>query len=54
MTPTLAHRHFGPTYKWMLWGDDDTLFLMPPILRELEKLDPEQPWVFNGEALPAT
>lgn len=51
MTPTLAHRHYtavGQAYKWMLWGDDDTLFLMPAILKALEGIDPEQPWVFSG------
>mgnify|MGYP001807589957 CR=1 FL=1 len=28
VTPFLAHKHFGETYKWMLYGDDDTLFYM--------------------------
>ena len=56
MTPTLAHRHFtaaGQAYKWLMWGDDDTLFLMPPILKALENIDPEQPWVFSGEQVSA-
>lgn len=26
--PFMAHRHYGPTYKWMLLGDDDTLWFM--------------------------
>lgn len=28
MTPFMAHKQFGDTYKWMLYGDDDTLFFM--------------------------
>lgn len=26
VTPILAHAHYGNTYKWMLYGDDDTIF----------------------------
>ncbi|GFR42726.1 hypothetical protein Agub_g3644 [Astrephomene gubernaculifera] len=42
-TPFLAHRHFGDTYKWMLYGDDDTIFYMTGVLKLLSQFDPEQP-----------
>eukprot|EP00198_Chlamydomonas_reinhardtii_P009698 XP_001699035.1 predicted protein [Chlamydomonas reinhardtii] len=43
VTPFLAHKHFGETYKWMLYGDDDTLFYMSGVIKLLEQFDPEQP-----------
>ncbi|GIL52680.1 hypothetical protein Vafri_8499 [Volvox africanus] len=43
MAPFLAHQYFGETYKWMLYGDDDTLFYMPAVKRLLAHLDPELP-----------
>ncbi|GLI68037.1 hypothetical protein VaNZ11_012360 [Volvox africanus] len=43
MAPFLAHQYFGETYKWMLYGDDDTLFYMPAVKRMLAHLDPELP-----------
>lgn len=24
-------RHYGETYKWLLYGDDDTIFYMPAV-----------------------
>ncbi|GLC47874.1 hypothetical protein PLESTB_000035100 [Pleodorina starrii] len=43
MAPFLAHEHFGESYKWMLYGDDDTVFYMPAVKRLLAHLDPELP-----------
>ncbi|GLI65997.1 hypothetical protein VaNZ11_009692 [Volvox africanus] len=43
VTPFLAHMHFGDTYKWMLYGDDDTIFYMTGLLKLLSNFDPEQP-----------
>ena len=46
LTPFMAHAHFLRTshqYKWMLYGDDDTLFFMPNVLRLLERLDHRVP-----------
>ncbi|GIL79838.1 hypothetical protein Vretimale_12458 [Volvox reticuliferus] len=43
MAPFLAHQYFGESYKWMLYGDDDTLFYMPAVKRLLAHLDPELP-----------
>ena len=42
ITPFLAHSYLVNTsrpYKWMLYGDDDTLFFIPNVLRLLEGLD---------------
>ncbi len=46
ITPMLAHAHFtqkGRDYKWMLYGDDDTLFYIPNAIKLLERLDPSVP-----------
>ncbi|GIL93811.1 hypothetical protein Vretimale_188 [Volvox reticuliferus] len=43
VTPFLAHLHFGDKYKWMLYGDDDTIFYMTGVLKLLANFDPEQP-----------
>ncbi|GLI68035.1 hypothetical protein VaNZ11_012358 [Volvox africanus] len=43
VAPFAAHRHFGETYKWMLYGDDDTLFFMEPVKRMLASFDPSLP-----------
>ncbi|PNH04608.1 hypothetical protein TSOC_009208 [Tetrabaena socialis] len=47
MAPFMAHEYFGETYKWMLYGDDDTIFYMPAIKRLLAHLDPEMPLVLS-------
>ncbi|GLI67989.1 hypothetical protein VaNZ11_012203 [Volvox africanus] len=41
--PFAAHRHFGKTYKWMLYGDDDTVFFMDAVKQLVANLDPELP-----------
>ncbi|KXZ55598.1 hypothetical protein GPECTOR_2g1148 [Gonium pectorale] len=43
MAPFLAHEAYGETYKWVLYGDDDTVFYMPAVRSLLAHLDPEQP-----------
>ncbi|KAG2491057.1 hypothetical protein HYH03_010503 [Edaphochlamys debaryana] len=59
VTPFLAHKHFGETYKWMLYGDDDTLFYMPGVLKLLAHFDPNQPlaitdnlWYYSAHPTP--
>lgn len=39
-----AFRHFGETYKWMFFGDDDTVFFLANAKRMLQRFDPELPW----------
>lgn len=33
--PFAAYKHYGDTFKWMLYGDDDTLFYMPGDMQAL-------------------
>ncbi|GIL79929.1 hypothetical protein Vretifemale_9167 [Volvox reticuliferus] len=43
VAPFAAHRHFGKTYKWMLYGDDDTVFFMDAVKKLVSNLDHELP-----------
>ncbi|KAG2422385.1 hypothetical protein HXX76_016071 [Chlamydomonas incerta] len=38
MAPVLAHRAVSGRYKWMLLGDDDTLFSLPAVMAMLGKM----------------
>lgn len=33
IAPFLAHQHYGDSYKWMIFGDDDTLYFMDNLRR---------------------
>ncbi len=44
-------RHFGESYKWLLYGDDDTFFFLDAAMQVLQHLDPEMPYFLTGEAL---
>ncbi|KAK9815274.1 hypothetical protein WJX72_000949 [[Myrmecia] bisecta] len=44
LVPFLAHRHFGETYKWMLYGDDDTMWFLNAASTMVHGLDPEVPY----------
>lgn len=45
MAPFLAnHSQGADNYKWMLYGDDDTVFYLDNVLRMLEPLDPTMPY----------
>ena len=37
----------GDTYKWMLYGDDDTLFFVDTVLDLLQPFDPELPYAIS-------
>ena len=39
MAPFFANQSAGDSYKWMLYGDDDTVFYLDNVLRMLEALD---------------
>lgn len=43
LAPWLAHRFLKGKYKWMLYGDDDTLFFMPGVRRLISQYDPSVP-----------
>ena len=53
LAPFLAHRELGDTYKWMLYGDDDTQFFLDGALRLAQDFDPDLPWFITG-ASPAS
>ena len=46
---TFACRHFGDTYKWLLYGDDDTAFFLDAAINVLQHLDPDLPYFLTGE-----
>lgn len=48
LMPFLAHKVYGPTYKWVLYGDDDTIFFLDTILRLLEDFDETLPYFITG------
>ena len=43
----LIFQALGDTYKWMLYGDDDTLFFVDAVLDLLHPLDPELPYAIS-------
>eukprot|EP00798_Chlamydomonas_sp_ICE-L_P001345 gene1344-32706_t len=43
LSPFLAHEHYGDTYKWMLYGDDDTIFFPSGVFRLINELDQNVP-----------
>lgn len=38
-------------YKWMLYGDDDTIWFVNGVLDLARKLDPTMPYIITGRAL---
>ena len=51
MAPFLAHKALGPSYKWLLYGDDDTQFFVDGVLRLVQDFDPDVPWFITDECL---
>ncbi|GIL62603.1 hypothetical protein Vafri_16784 [Volvox africanus] len=45
--PFMAHHHYGPTYKWILLGDDDTLWFMLGVKRLLYGYDHDMPYAIS-------
>lgn len=45
-------QYLGDTYKWMLYGDDDTLFFVDGILDMLKDFDPDMPYFISGTVGP--
>ena len=39
---------FGDTYKWMLYGDDDTMFFVEGVQDLVKDLDPDLPYFVTG------
>ncbi|KAK9822059.1 hypothetical protein WJX74_004369 [Apatococcus lobatus] len=47
LAPFLAHQAFGDTYKWMLYGDDDTMFFVEGIQNLVKDIDPNMPYLIT-------
>ena len=48
LVPYLAHDSFGDSYKWLLYGDDDTVWFMESVMRLLQDFDPDLPYFITG------
>jgi hypothetical protein len=45
-----ACRLYGESYKWLFYGDDDTLFFLDAAASMLQHLDPSLPYFLTGRA----
>ena len=45
--PALCLQAMGDTYKWMLYGDDDTLFFVDAVLDLLQPFDTDLPYAIS-------
>ncbi|KDD73225.1 hypothetical protein H632_c2408p1, partial [Helicosporidium sp. ATCC 50920] len=51
MVPSMVHEHVGESnYRWMLFGDDDTLWHMDSVASIISRLDPDLPWMITDHA----
>lgn len=48
LVPYLAHAAYGDTYKWLLYGDDDTVWFPESVMKLLEDFDPDLPYFITG------
>ena len=44
LAPFLAYNALGDTFKWLLYGDDDTVFFTEAALNLASTMDPEMPY----------
>lgn len=48
LAPFLANKTAAPhSYKWILYGDDDTYWFIDNVLRYLDQLDPNMPYLLS-------
>ena len=43
---------FGNSFKWLLFGDEDTVFFVDNALELLQDFDPSMPYIITGAARP--
>lgn len=43
-------RHLGEAFKWLFYGDDDTVFLVEAAIQVVRTLDPDLPYFLTGGA----
>ena len=48
LAPFLANKTAAPdSYKWILYGDDDTFWFIDNVLTYLDQLDPDMPYLLS-------
>ena len=47
----LTVRQYKETFKWLLYGDDDTVWFVPAIKQLLKNYDPELPHAISGKPI---
>lgn len=48
LAPFLANKTAAPnSYKWILYGDDDTFWFIDNVLIHLDQLDPDMPYLLS-------
>lgn len=48
LAPFLANKTAAPnSYKWILYGDDDTFWFIDNVLTHLDQLDPDMPYLLS-------
>jgi hypothetical protein len=50
LAPFLAHAALGDTYRWMLYTDDDTLWMLGGVDVAVRGVDASQPAILTGAA----
>ena len=43
---------FGNSFKWLLFGDEDTVFFVDNVLERLQDFDASMPYIITGTMLP--
>lgn len=51
LIPLDAIQLLGTSYKWLLVGDDDTVFFLSGVRKVVDALDPKQTWFISGTAV---
>ena len=41
-------RHLNDSFKWLFYGDDDTVFFLEGAMNIVEDLDPNMPYFLTG------
>lgn len=49
LAPLLAHKALAGQYKWILYGDDDTIWFLNGVVQLLQNLDPSMPYIVTGD-----
>lgn len=49
IVPFLAYQALGESFKWLFYGDDDTVFFLDGSLRIAAELDHNMPYFITGK-----